>query len=160
MYKRQDYLFGSRHIIRSYAIVDYRFEDDKIIYQKYNNNENDVLEESIDIQNFVTYKYKNNVQNNVLEIQKLIVNKYITNRTFYFGTDIYGRCLFSRVMLGSRVSISIGFIAVFISLFIGVFLGSFAGYFGGIFDNIVMYIINVFWSIPTLLLVIAIKLII
>lgn len=160
-YKKKitDNLFGSRHIIRSYAIVDYRFEDDKIIYQKYNNNENDVLEESINIRNFVGYEHRDNIHNNVREMQNLIVDKYIINRTFYFGTDIYGRCLFSRVILGSRVSISIGFIAVFISFFIGVFLGSFAGYFGGVFDNIVMYIINVFWSIPTLLLVIAITLI-
>ncbi|MBT4916288.1 MAG: ABC transporter permease, partial [Formosa sp.] len=83
---------------------------------------------------------------------------FITNRTFYFGTDKYGRDLLSRVLVGARISFSIGFIAVLISLLIGLVLGSLAGYFGGKWDTVIMWIINVTWSIPTLLLVIAITL--
>src|SRR5690606_16153923 len=52
----------------------------------------------------------------------------------------------------------IGFVAVFISLIIGIFMGSLAGYFGGAVDAVIMWLINVTWSIPTLLLVIAITL--
>jgi len=85
-------------------------------------------------------------------------NKYITEKTFFFGTDKYGRDYLSRILIGSRISFFIGFIAVFISLVIGIFMGSLAGYFGGKIDAIIMWIINVTWSIPTLLLVIAITL--
>ncbi|WP_299885461.1 ABC transporter permease [uncultured Lacinutrix sp.] len=82
----------------------------------------------------------------------------ITNKTFYLGTDKYGRDLLSRVLVGARISFFIGFVAVFISLIIGVFMGSVAGYYGGKIDAFIMWIINVTWSIPTLLLVIAITL--
>jgi peptide/nickel transport system permease protein len=83
---------------------------------------------------------------------------YIAEKTFIFGTDKYGRDLLSRVLVGARISFFIGFVAVFISLVIGIFLGSLAGYFGGKTDAVIMWIINVTWSIPTLLLVIAITL--
>jgi len=84
--------------------------------------------------------------------------KYIEQRSFYFGTDKYGRDLLSRLIIGTRISFFIGFIAVFISLLIGISLGAIAGYFGGKIDNFIMWIINITWSIPTLLLVIAITL--
>lgn len=87
-----------------------------------------------------------------------IVTNYTDQKTFILGTDKYGRDLLSRLLIGSRVSFSIGFIAVFISLVIGISLGALGGYFGGAVDNIIMWIINVVWSIPTLLLVIAITL--
>ena len=74
------------------------------------------------------------------------------------GTDKYGRDLLSRMLIGIRISLAIGFVAVFISLIIGISLGAVAGYFGGKIDAIIMWIINVTWSIPTLLLVIAITL--
>ncbi len=83
---------------------------------------------------------------------------FVKNKTFYLGTDKYGRDLLSRMIIGTRISFFIGFIAVFISLFIGISIGSIAGYFGGIADKIIMWLINVTWSIPTLLMVIAITL--
>ena len=83
---------------------------------------------------------------------------FIKQRNFILGTDKYGRDLLSRLLIGTRISFSIGFIAVFISLFIGVFIGALAGYFGGKIDTFIMWIINITWSIPTLLLVIAITL--
>jgi len=82
----------------------------------------------------------------------------VISKTFYFGTDKYGRDLLSRILVGARISFSIGFVAVFISVLIGVLLGSIAGYFGGKWDTLIMWLINVTWSIPTLLLVIAITL--
>ncbi len=83
---------------------------------------------------------------------------FVKNKTFYLGTDKYGRDLLSRMIIGTRISFFIGFIAVFISLIIGITIGSIAGYFGGIADKIIMWLINVTWSIPTLLMVIAITL--
>lgn len=82
--------------------------------------------------------------------------KEIKQRTFIFGTDTYGRDLLSQIMIGSRVSLSVGFIAVAIALLIGILLGSLAAYHGGWVDSVVMWFINVVWSIPTVLLVIAI----
>ncbi len=84
--------------------------------------------------------------------------KYIRTKTFWFGTDKYGRDLLSRLLIGTRISFFIGFVAVFISLIIGIPIGAIAGYFGGKIDALIMWIINVTWSIPTLLLVIAITL--
>ena len=75
------------------------------------------------------------------------------------GTDKYGRDLLSRLLIGTRISFSIGFVAVLISLIIGITLGALGGYFGGKIDAVILWLINVTWSIPTLLLVIAITLV-
>jgi peptide/nickel transport system permease protein len=88
----------------------------------------------------------------------MIKSEYVTKKKFYFGTDIFGRDVFSRILLGTRVSLSIGIMAVIISTIIGVFFGVIGGYFGGRIDALVVWLINIFWSIPTLLLVIAISL--
>ena len=93
-----------------------------------------------------------------LEKENASMETFISEKTFYLGTDKYGRDLLSRVLVGARISFFIGFVAVFISLAIGVFMGSVAGYFGGKIDALIMWVINVTWSIPTLLLVIAITL--
>ena len=90
--------------------------------------------------------------------QTFVGNYKISSQTFYFGSDKYGRDLLSRVLHGIRISLSVGFIAVFLSLFIGISLGLIAGYFRGKTDDIIMWFINVIWSIPTLLMVIAITL--
>jgi peptide/nickel transport system permease protein len=87
-----------------------------------------------------------------------VPSKYIAKRKFTLGTDKYGRDLLSRMLIGTRISFFIGFVAVFISLLIGIVMGSLAGYFGGKIDAAIMFVINVAWSIPTLLLVIAITL--
>ena len=60
------------------------------------------------------------------------------------------------MIVGTRVSIAVGLISLFISLFIGITLGAISGYFGGWIDNVIMWLINVVWSIPTVLLVVAI----
>jgi peptide/nickel transport system permease protein len=85
-------------------------------------------------------------------------NRAIKTKTFYLGTDKYGRDILSRLLVGVRVSLSVGLITVIISLTIGILLGALAGYFRGGVDNAIMWLINVIWSIPTLLLVFAITL--
>lgn len=77
-------------------------------------------------------------------------------RTYWLGTDKYGRDLLSRLMAGTFISLSVGAIAVFISLVVGIFLGVLAGYYRGVVDAIIMWFINVIWAVPTLLLVMAI----
>ena len=79
-------------------------------------------------------------------------------RTFYLGTDRYGRDLLSRLMIGARVSVSVGAVAVLISLFVGIPLGAIAGFYGGKVDTAIRWFLQVVWSIPTLLLVIALTL--
>jgi len=80
----------------------------------------------------------------------------IITRTYFLGTDKYGRDIMSRLILGIRISLIIGFMAVIISIVLGIFIGAIGAYFGGTVDKLVMYLINITWSIPTLLLVFAI----
>lgn len=87
----------------------------------------------------------------------LLQGKQQYQQTFWLGTDTYGRDLLSRLVLGIRVSLSVGLMAVLISLFIGVSLGALAGYFGGKTDAAISWFMNVIWSLPSLLLVIAIS---
>ena len=81
---------------------------------------------------------------------------FVKERRFLLGTDAYGRDVLSMLMIGSRVSLSVGFIAILIALLLGITLGALAAYRGGWVDNVIMWLINVVWSIPTVLLVIAI----
>lgn len=81
---------------------------------------------------------------------------FVEVRHYWLGTDNYGRDLLSRILLGTRISLSIGIMSVLISLFIGIVLGTMAGYFGGWVDTIIMWLVSVMWSIPTLLLALAI----
>lgn len=79
----------------------------------------------------------------------------IRHQTFWLGTDRYGRDILSRLIIGVRVSLAVGLITVVLSLSIGIFLGAIAGYYGGKTDQLIMWFLNVIWSIPTLLLVFA-----
>jgi peptide/nickel transport system permease protein len=90
------------------------------------------------------------------DLQKQVMDSHVITRRFLLGTDQFGRDILSRLLIGTRVSLSVGFISVAISLLIGILLGSIAGYFRGRIDDVIMWFINVVWSIPTLLLVIAI----
>lgn len=93
------------------------------------------------------------------KLRQKILLEHVETKRFLLGTDRFGRDFYSRLILGTRVSLSVGFISVAISLIIGLVLGALAGYFRGRTDDVIMWFINVVWSIPTLLLVIAITLV-
>ena len=88
-----------------------------------------------------------------------VKDKHIIKRTYLLGTDRYGRDMLSRLLLGTRISLSVGIISVVISLLVGILLGALAGFFRGRTDSVIQWFINVVWSIPTLLLVMAVSLI-
>lgn len=86
------------------------------------------------------------------------LESHFRQQPFLLGTDKYGRDVFSRLLIGIRVSLLVGGIAMLLSLTIGLLLGAAAGYYGGRTDQWISWLINVIWSIPTLLLVFAITL--
>lgn len=83
---------------------------------------------------------------------------HVYRQNFLLGTDKFGRDILSRLIIGTRISLLVGGIAMLLSLTIGLLLGTVAGYLGGKWDQGIMWLINVIWSIPTLLLVFAITL--
>jgi peptide/nickel transport system permease protein len=84
------------------------------------------------------------------------VKAEINEKHYMLGTDRYGRDLLSRVLLGARVSMLVGFASVLISLLVGIMFGLIAGFYGGWVDKMVMWLVNVIWSLPTLLIAIAV----
>ncbi|MGB1308433.1 MAG: ABC transporter permease, partial [Oceanihabitans sp.] len=134
--------FGNKNSKTEIPITKYNISNNHLTYTEYASEGLEGISKTINIKQF-SEKEKNYL---------------VTNKTFLFGTDKYGRDLLSRIIVGARISFFIGFVAVFISLIIGIFMGSLAGYFGGKTDAVIMWLINVTWSIPTLLLVIAITL--
>ena len=94
--------------------------------------------------------------NSAKEADTYIRSHCVKHRKFLLGTDQFGRDFLSRLVLGCRISLTVGFIAVLLSLMIGIIVGSLGGFFRGKVDDAVVWFINVVWSIPTLLLVIAI----
>jgi peptide/nickel transport system permease protein len=134
--------FGTENTDAEIPLQSYKVVGEKLHYVEYASDGLQGIEKQVELQQFPNSDYKS----------------YIENRRFVFGTDKYGRDYLSRVLIGSRISFFIGFVAVFISLIVGLLMGSIAGYYGGKIDAFIMWIINITWSIPTLLLVIAITL--
>lgn len=142
----KDYFSGRNISVETLPILSYSFKNDTLFYQDFSTDPTIAQ---------TKYLLKSNFPiTDEIEIE----NQFIKTKTYWLGTDTQGRDYLSRLIVGARVSLSIGFVAVFISLVIGISLGAAAGYFGGKIDTIILWLINVIWSIPTLLLVIAITL--
>jgi peptide/nickel transport system permease protein len=131
-------LFGERTSFQLIPFNDFIYKDGSLTVTQYTGDENVAGQE-------ITVK-----------IPEDQVDEHMVRLKFILGTDQFGRDLFSRLVIGSRVSLAVGFISVLISLLIGISIGAAGGYFRGWVDKAVVWLINVVWSIPTLLLVIAI----
>ena len=81
------------------------------------------------------------------------------SRTFWLGSDRFGRDILSRMIIGARISLSIGFFAMIASLLIGVIIGITSGYYGGKIDAFFSWLITVFWSVPTLLIALGLSMV-
>ncbi len=135
-------LFGIKSQHTEIPISSYQISKNSLITNSYTENDSESQTKTYQLSTF------NNSD----------ISNFVNTKKFYLGTDKYGRDLLSRMLVGTRISFFIGFIAVFISLVIGISVGAIAGYFGGKVDALIMWLINITWSIPTLLLVIAITL--
>ena len=138
-------IFGKTNTSEYIPITSYILQNDSLFVQH-------IIDENLTEPLSFTLKQFDLESTNKDVIEKEIVEK----RTFLLGTDRYGRDVLSRLLIGTRVSMAVGFIAVLISIFIGVLLGALSGYFGGWADQLITWLINVLWAIPTLLLVFAI----
>ena len=135
-----DYFTGKDKPEVYIPILSHEIKNDTLFYQSYAEDVSLSQKKYVDFTQYSSSEYE------------IITKKY------WLGTDNQGRDYLSRLLVGSRVSLAIGFVAVAISLLVGVTLGSIAGYFGGKIDALILWFINIIWSIPTLLLVIAITL--
>ncbi len=138
-------LSGKKNNYRLIPVSGYTVKNDTLLINKF------IDEDTSVVQYFSINQLTNNHPENFIT-QNIIFKKY------WLGTDKFGRDILSRLIIGTRVSLAVGLIAVLISLTLGIILGAVAGYFKGWVDEVVMWLVNVTWSIPTLLLVFAITL--
>ena len=76
--------------------------------------------------------------------------------TYFLGTDMYGRCIFSRIIYGTRIALKVGLIITLIQAGIGVTLGLLSGYYGGAIRKTIMFITDITWSLPSIIMALAI----
>ena len=167
---------GQSSFYNDVPITAYRFKNDSIYVDEYIGSEDKPDKRAYNIFEVVTGQkpaYKNetvtinhtkSTSTTFLRRQALYERFYarikqenIVRKTFWLGTDLYGRDILSRLLLGARISLSVGLMAVIISLVVGVGVGAVAGYYGGWADNVLSWLMNILWSLPALLLVIAIS---
>lgn len=172
-------IFGRPNMYEYHAIKKYWFRGNDIMWEEYTDGSgpgkiwkyniadaiyainpsfpivNDTVNGSMD---FRAYGETGKIHKTVGELQQEVL-AMIQDQRFLLGTDHFGRDLLSRLMIGSRISLFVGFISVVISIILGILMGALAGFFRGWVDDTIMWLINVVWSIPTLLLVIAIALV-
>jgi len=155
----------------------YHFEDDQVVVLEYSKYEEDRFYSSYYLADVLypvdmsTYTFADGLYSvksvegdreysgSIAGLRSRVEEEHIFQKRFLLGTDRFGRDMLSRMILGTRVSLSVGFIAVLISLVVGILLGGIAGYFRGWTDKVIMWLVNVVWSVPTLLMVISITLV-
>ncbi|MGE7917440.1 ABC transporter permease [Viridibacillus sp. NPDC093762] len=105
---------------------------------------------AISIASYGTFVYEFAVENNY---EAMLLEPSLANP---FGTDNFGRDVFSRIIYGARISLIVGVVSTLIPLVIGGFLGAIAGYYNKSIDNVIMRILDVLYAVPGILLAIAI----
>ncbi len=158
-------------------LSSWRFEEDRIVVLEYSRYSEDRFYSSYQLADVCfpvdikTYEYVDGTVHvmsadhtreivmSVGTLRKTVEEQQLISKRFLLGTDRFGRDMLSRMILGTRVSLAVGFIAVLISLIVGILLGGIAGYFRGWADKVIMWLVNVVWSVPTLLMVISITLV-
>ncbi|MEO6406694.1 MAG: ABC transporter permease [Ferruginibacter sp.] len=134
-------IFGHPLVNTYLPITSYKISGDSLLVNKYVDEDTTIVQ--VYNINFLTNRQPADLQKNII------------HKTYWLGTDAFGRDILSRLIIGTRVSLAVGLIAVIISLTLGIFLGALAGYYRGRTDAVIMWLVNVTWSIPTLLLVFA-----
>ncbi len=175
-------LFGKKSEFINYTLQKYQFNRQNIIIEEYSGHNNKKQNTSLKFniadvvyaidkkfpvsydstKNEISFNELNNpirIRESITELQHIIEKENIITKTYLLGTDLLGRDLLSRLIIGTRISLGVGLVSVVISIIIGILLGSIAGYYRGKTDAAIMWLLNVVWSIPTLLLVIAITLV-
>lgn len=145
-------LFGAEPEFLEFPIDSYRIMEDKIITTPFEPNQ--ALPQENQEYSVTRLTGEPNLEKAVLVLE----NNLIDTKRYWFGTDNAGRDILSRLLLGTRISLGIGFVAVLISLFIGILVGAIAGFFGGWLDKLMVFLMTVVWSVPGIMLVIAISL--
>lgn len=138
----EHFISGKKNNYQLVPINGYNISGDSLLVNKFIDDDTAVVQ---------YYSINSLTNNNPAAIQKNIITK-----KYWLGTDKFGRDILSRLIIGTRVSLAVGLIAVLISLTLGIILGALAGYYRGRVDEVIMWLVNVTWSIPTLLLVFAI----
>ena len=160
-------LYGQPAFYKDVPITGYHFAQDSIYVDEYIGDEDKPEKKAYSIVEVLTGKKTSELVKfhthyepvlvNAKQLEDEIVSEQIIKRTFWLGTDTYGRDLLSRLILGARVSLAVGFMSVIISLLLGITIGAIAGYFGGWIDASLSWLMNILWALPALLLVIAIS---
>ncbi len=172
-------IFGKEPDYEFYPFLDFTFKDQYIVLREFTNFQDEdffyqefelpeilfPLKRGVPVEflgdslTFTLYDGKI-LTYKVEDLQDVIKAEAISKKYFLLGTDRFGRDLLSRLILGARISLFVGLVAVLISIVIGITLGAIAGYFKGIIDTVIMWFVNVVWSVPTLLMVIALTMVI
>lgn len=139
-----DHFFSGKKVHARYIpITGYRVKNDSLFINKF------IDEDTAVVQAFAFTQLTRNDP-------EIYIQQNILTKKYWLGTDKFGRDILSRLIIGTRVSLAVGLIAVVIALSIGILLGAVAGFYKGKTDAVIMWLVNITWSIPTLLLVFAI----
>ena len=165
--------FGEENLYKAAPIVDYQLDGNTLWLNRYTGDQMPPLRDSLSLAHLLyqlpdslpislsggSVHFRKGEQTMTVPLSAMsqqFKTERLETRHYYLGTDKHGRDILSRLLLGIRVSLSVGLMAVFIALLVGIMIGMLAGYFGGWIDDLLLWFMSVFWSVPLLLLVFAI----